>query len=43
MGRKLYVGNLPYQASDDELRELFARAGQVDTVNIIRDAGTGVF
>ena len=41
MGRKLYVGNLPYQASDDELRELFARAGQVDTVNIIRDAGTG--
>jgi len=41
MGRKLYVGNLPYTTSEDELRELFGRAGQVDTVNVVRDQATG--
>jgi RNA recognition motif-containing protein len=41
MGRKLYVGNLPYTASEDELRELFGRAGGVDTVNVVRDNATG--
>ena len=41
MGRKLYVGNLPYSTSEDELRELFSRAGNVDTVNVVRDSGTG--
>jgi RNA recognition motif-containing protein len=41
MGRKLYVGNLPYSISEDELRELFGRSGAVDTVNVVRDAATG--
>jgi RNA recognition motif-containing protein len=41
MGRKLYVGNLPYSTSEDELRELFSRAGAVDTVNVVRDNATG--
>ena len=41
MGRKLYVGNLPYSVSEDELRELFSRAGAVDTVNVVRDTATG--
>jgi cold-inducible RNA-binding protein len=41
MGRKLYVGNLPYSVSEDELRELFTRAGAVDTVNVVRDNATG--
>jgi len=41
MGRKLYVGNLPYSATEDELRELFGRAGGVDTVNVVRDNATG--
>ena len=41
MGRKLYVGNLPYTASEDEIRELFSRAGGVDTVNVVRDNATG--
>lgn len=41
MGRKLYVGNLPYSTSEDELRELFSRAGNVDSVNVVRDSGTG--
>ena len=41
MGRKLYVGNLPYSATEDELRDLFSRAGAVDTVNVVRDNATG--
>lgn len=41
MGHKLYVGNLPYSTNEDELRELFSRAGGVDTVSVIRDNATG--
>ncbi len=41
MGRKLYVGNLPYTTTEDELRELFTQAGAVDTVNVVRDNATG--
>lgn len=41
MGRKLYVGNLPYSASEEELRELFSRSGAVDTVSVVRDNATG--
>ena len=41
MGRKLYVGNLPYQTGETELQELFARAGAVDTVRVMRDMATG--
>jgi RNA recognition motif-containing protein len=41
MGRKLYVGNLPYSVSEDELRNLFSRSGAVDTVNVVRDTATG--
>ena len=41
MGRKLYVGNLPYEIGEAELQELFARAGQVETINVMRDAATG--
>jgi RNA recognition motif-containing protein len=41
MGRKLYVGNLPYQAGEQELQELFGSVGTVDTVNIMRDMATG--
>jgi len=41
MGRKLYVGNLPYTATEDELREFFSGAGAVDTVNVVRDNATG--
>ena len=40
MGRKLYVGNLPYTTTEDELRDLFAAAGAVDTVNVVRDNAT---
>jgi cold-inducible RNA-binding protein len=41
MGRKLYVGNLPYETGEAELQELFARAGTVETVRIMRDMATG--
>ncbi|HEY0875190.1 MAG TPA: RNA-binding protein [Vicinamibacterales bacterium] len=41
MGRKLYVGNLPYSASEQDLQDLFSQAGAVDTVNVMRDMATG--
>jgi RNA recognition motif-containing protein len=41
MGRKLYVGNLPFETAEQDLRALFAGAGEVDTVNMVRDQATG--
>ncbi|MGQ0732580.1 MAG: RNA recognition motif domain-containing protein [Acidobacteriota bacterium] len=41
MGRRLYVGNLPYKATDEELTALFSRAGTVDNVRVMRDQVTG--
>jgi RNA recognition motif-containing protein len=41
MGRKLYVGNLSFTATEDELRDYFAQAGTPDSVAIIRDRMTG--
>jgi len=41
MGRKLYVGNLPYEVGETELQELFGKAGSVDSVTVMRDQATG--
>jgi len=41
MSTKLYVGNLPYEATEADLQTLFESAGQVSTINIIRDRATG--
>ena len=41
MGRRLYVGNLPYKATDEELTALFSQAGAVDNVRVMRDQATG--
>ncbi|MBL8058168.1 MAG: RNA-binding protein [Anaerolineales bacterium] len=41
MNNKLYVGNLAYSTSEDELRTLFAQAGTVTSVAIIKDRDTG--
>jgi len=41
MGRKLYVGNLPYTASEDDLQALFSQSGQVESVTVMRDQMTG--
>jgi RNA recognition motif-containing protein len=37
----LYVGNLPFSATEDEVRGLFQEHGQVDSVKIINDRETG--
>ncbi|NNF66166.1 MAG: RNA-binding protein [Gammaproteobacteria bacterium] len=41
MGRKLYVGNLPYSVTEDILRETFSACGTVDSANMITDRDTG--
>ncbi len=38
---KLYVGNLPYSASQQEIQDLFAQAGEVKEVALITDRDTG--
>jgi len=37
----IYVGNLPYSATEEELREAFSRHGEVSAVNIVTDRETG--
>ena len=37
----IYIGNLPYNISEDELRELFAAHGEVSSANIITDRESG--
>lgn len=37
----IYIGNLPYSTTEDELRETFSQFGQVDRANIIKDKFSG--
>ena len=41
MGRKLYVGNLPYSATEQELSDKFSASGTVESANLITDRDTG--
>jgi RNA recognition motif-containing protein len=41
MESKLYVGNLSYSTTEDDLRQLFAQAGNVKSVSVIKDRDTG--
>jgi hypothetical protein len=41
METKLYVGNLNYSATEDDLRSLFTQAGEVQSVRVIKDRDTG--
>jgi RNA recognition motif-containing protein len=41
MGKRLYVGNLPYTATEGSLSELFSQFGVVDSVKLITDRDTG--
>jgi len=41
MGKKLYVGSIPFGATEESLRELFTSIGEVESVKIITDADTG--
>ncbi|MFZ0500518.1 MAG: RNA-binding protein [Steroidobacteraceae bacterium] len=38
---KIYVGNLPFSATESEVRELFAQHGTVESVSVITDRDTG--
>ena len=41
MSKRIYVGNLPYSMTEDELREVFGEHGAVESVNLISDRETG--
>jgi cold-inducible RNA-binding protein len=41
MSKKIYVGNLSYQTTENDLTNLFEQAGQVESVSIITDRDTG--
>jgi cold-inducible RNA-binding protein len=41
MAKKLYVGSLPYKATEDQLRELFSKVGEVVSATIIIDKFSG--
>lgn len=41
MGRRLFVGNLAFETTDDDLRKMFAAAGTCDTAAVIKDRTTG--
>ena len=40
MGTRIFVGNLPFNATEDQLRELFAPHGEVASVSIVKDKFT---
>jgi RNA recognition motif-containing protein len=41
MGKKLYVGSIPFTATEEDLSNLFSTIGEVESVKIITDPGTG--
>lgn len=41
MSKRIYVGNLPFSASEDQVRELFEEYGAVDSVHMVTDRDTG--
>ncbi|MGK5083274.1 RNA-binding protein [Bdellovibrionota bacterium FG-1] len=41
MGKKLYVGNLPFSATDQVLSDMFAQSGTVESAKIIMDRDSG--
>ena len=41
MSKKIYVGNLPFRTTEDDLTEMFQQVGPVESVSIITDRDTG--
>ena len=41
MSKKIYIGNLPFSSTEDELRTVFERHGRVESVNVITDRDSG--
>ena len=39
--KKIYVGNLPFSATEDQLRRLFTDHGTVESANVVTDRDTG--
>lgn len=41
MGKRLYIGNLPFSTTDDDLRSLFEAHGELESASVIEDRETG--
>jgi len=41
LSNKIYIGNLPFSSTEDELRDIFSQHGDVESVNVIMDRDTG--
>ena len=41
VGKKIYVGNISFKATEDNLREFISKAGEVESIKIITDPHTG--
>ena len=41
MSNKIYVGNLPFSSTEEDLRNVFSSHGDVESVNVITDRDTG--
>lgn len=41
MSKRLYVGNISFKATEDDVRDLFSQTGEVVSVKLIKDASTG--
>ncbi|SBV93539.1 putative RNA-binding protein RbpA [uncultured delta proteobacterium] len=41
MSKSIYVGNLPWSATEDQVRNLFSQYGTVNSVNLVTDRETG--
>ena len=41
LSKKIYIGNLPFSVTEQELRDLFGRHGSIDSVSVITDRETG--
>lgn len=41
MGKKLYIGNLSYQAGDQDLQDLFSQVGTVESASVVTDKASG--
>jgi RNA recognition motif-containing protein len=40
---KIYVGNLPFSSTEEEVRKLFEEHGEIETLNLVNDRYTGRF
>ncbi|HMB31217.1 MAG TPA: RNA-binding protein [Desulfohalobiaceae bacterium] len=41
MSKKMYIGNLPFQSTKEDIQNLFSQFGEVESINLITDRETG--